>query len=102
MPKDILSIVVILVVIVVMLSEKLSITLTALIGALYDHLVQPGNLPEDMRRIAEEDGAPRAAYLPGRHGVEAVDIARQHGVGNDVAADVKHEQNDQHGYTEIY
>lgn len=35
MPKDILSIVVILVVIVVMLSEKLSITLTALIGALF-------------------------------------------------------------------
>ena len=39
----------------------------ALIGALYDHLVQPGNLPEDMRRIAEEDGAPRAAcdYIAG-------------------------------------
>jgi dGTPase len=38
-----------------------------LIGALYDYLIKPGNLPEDMRLIAEQDGVERAAcdYIAG-------------------------------------
>jgi dGTPase len=32
-----------------------------LMGALYDYLTKPGNLPADMRAIAERDGAERAA-----------------------------------------
>lgn len=38
-----------------------------LLGALFDYLKKPENLPEDMRRIAEEDGLERAAcdYIAG-------------------------------------
>ena len=38
-----------------------------LIGALFDFLQKPGNLPQDMRRIAGEDGCGRAAcdYIAG-------------------------------------
>lgn len=38
-----------------------------LIGALFDYLRQPENLPDDMRNIAEQDGMERAAcdYIAG-------------------------------------
>lgn len=47
-----------------------------LIGALFDYLKRPANLPEDMRLIAEQDGAERAAcdYIAGMTDHYAVEL----------------------------
>ena len=47
-----------------------------LIGALFQYLKKPENLPEDMRRIAEEDGCERAAcdYIAGMTDHFAVEL----------------------------
>lgn len=47
-----------------------------LIGALYDYLTKPGNLPADMLAIAEQDGAERAAvdYIAGMTDHYAVEL----------------------------